>query len=439
MRKKTLSAFIIIACLSFHFSGLAQKGLSDIKATLQSPYFEKLYSDTYYSLLDRMDKNGFLQESLTGAYEGMYCRTTGALVSLLMETGRLKEAELNIKCVLDATTQNDMERIPHVIGIKNNTYTIISDEWQIDGQAHVLLAWARLTLQRGSTRFEDRTWTLVCTLMKRTCDRTFFQHGWWSVEPGLIRNISFEHSREGRRWDVWDLLTQSFVGAALQDMSAIAERRGDTALASDWRKKLSLLKEGIRKNLTTVRNNDTTYLEMRLPDSNGGTPYLNMGWVTLSPIAAGWEGLNHTVLQNTVAAMRRRMLKKTNGISWMPTDSYPDSTVSNEIIGKGMAWEMDYARTEKDYNRISDILKLIRIANAGKPVYMEGGWLEDGIHKQSGKLSDKDFAGMTHAVWKTKDAGNGEQCAWWCWAMAKLRKEAGLLAEPKRVPYSASE
>jgi hypothetical protein len=178
-----------------------------------------------------MGKDGFLPESLTGAYEGMYCRTTGALVSLFLETGRLKEAELNIQCILNATTQYDMERIPHVVGIKDNKYTIISDEHQIDGQAHVLMAWARLALKRGHTKFEDDTWPLVSAIMKRTCDRTFFQHGRWSVETGLVRNISFEHSREGRRWDTWDLLTQSFVGAALNDMAAVAARRGETKLA----------------------------------------------------------------------------------------------------------------------------------------------------------------------------------------------------------------
>lgn len=31
------------------------------------------------------------------------------------------------------------------------------------------------------------------------------------------------------------------------------------------------------------------------------------------------------------------------------------------------------------------------------------------------------------------DGGNGEQCAWWCWAIAKLRKELGLDAAPKKV------
>jgi hypothetical protein len=429
-----IKKYSVLFSVLFIFTNI--KAQNSIKTILQSPFFEKLYSNTYYSLLDRMGKDGFLPESLTGAYEGMYCRTTGALVSLFIETGRYKEAEKNIQCILDAVAENEMERIPHVIGEKKNgKYVIISNENQIDGQAHILLAWARLALKRGHTTFEDKTWPLVSTIMARTCDRTYFQFGRWSIEPGLVRNLSFEHSREGRRWDTWDLLTQSFVGAALHDMAAIAQRRGATKFSDDWNKKLSILSQGIQKNLTTTRDNKTTYLEMRLPDSDGGVPFTGMGWVTLSPIAAGWEGLDHQVMRNTVEAMQRTMLKTTNGVTWMPTDSYPDGSVSNEIIGKGMAWEIDFARTEKDDNRIKQILGLIQIVNASKPIYMEGGWLDGNGRTQSIKITDKDLAEMKDAVWKSKDAGNGEQCAWWCWAMARLRKDAGLSAEPKRGLY----
>jgi hypothetical protein len=40
---------------------------------------------------------------------------------------------------------------------------------------------------------------------------------------------------------------------------------------------------------------------------------------------------------------------------------------------------------------------------------------------------------MKDVVWKSKGAGNGEQCAWRCWAMARLRKEKGLPVVPKRM------
>lgn len=408
----------------------AQTIPSDISTQLASPSLQGLYARTYYSLLNRMGKDGYLQESMTGAYEGMYCRTVGAFVPLLLETGRLDQAERTIDFVLTIMQQNGLDRIPHVIGVRAKKYYILSDEPQIDGQAHVIMAWAMLALRRGHTAFEDRTWPVIRELTRRLCDRTSLEYGHWSVETGLVRNISFEHSREGRRWDVWDLLTQSFAGAALKDMALVAERRGEKPLASDWQKKLLILTEGIRKNLTTETNGDTTYLEMRLPDGNDGKPFYGMGWVNLSPIAAQWEALDHRVMRNTVRKMQQTMMHTTHGITWMPTDSNEDSTVSNEIIGKGIAWEMDFARTEKDFDRIRQILALILSVNATQPIYMEGAWLDAPGYKPSQKLNAKDLRDLENATWRVKDAGNGEQTAWWCWAMARLRKEAGLPAEP---------
>ena len=432
MRKGVVSILLVTALLAQSQVSDAQTLPVALQAQVKSPFFEKLYAHTYYSLLDRLGQDGYLPESITGAYDGMYCRTTGPLVALFIETGRFQEAQRTINCVLAATKQHQLERIPHVIGPKEQAYSLISDEPQIDGQAHVLLAWARLALERGPTPFEDQTWPLVKTLMNRTCDREHLETGRWSVETGLVRNISFEHSKEGRRWDAWDLLTQSFVGAALTDMARIAQRRGEPKVAAYWTGRCQLLRDGIRKNLTARTGRDTTYLEMRLPDGNSGVPYGGMGWVNLAPVAAQWEALDHRVMVNTVKAMQQNLLQTTNGLPWMPTDGYPDGTVSNEVIGKGLAWEMEFARQEKDYVRVEQILGLIGAINGRNPIYMEGGWLEANGHKPSDKLTKQQVKAMQQATWRIKDAGNGEQTAWWCWAMARLRKQAGLPAEPAR-------
>lgn len=403
-----------------------------VRELLQKPEVQQLYSKTYYSLLDRLNHDGFLPESLTGAYSGMFPRTSGAFVLLMIETGRYKEAEANIRCVLDAIAQNDMERIPRVIGKEKEKYVILDDQFQIDAQAHVILAWARLALKRGHTSFEDDTWNQVKMLMKRTCDRTFFQYGGWSIEPGLVRNIAFEHSKEGRMWDVFDLLTQSFVGAAMTDMAKIAERHNSPELVTDWNKKIAILSAGIKNHMVSSYYGIPAYVEMFVPNGNGGTQYNGLGWVNLSPIAAGWEGADHQVLKNTVEIMNLKLLKHSNGVVWMPTDGYPDGRFSNEIIGKGMAWEIDFARSENDYKRIHQIIDLILTVNVGKPLYLEGAWLEGNGKTLSNIISDDDLAKMKTSVWKVKDAGNGEQTAWWCWSIARLRKSVGLPAEPQR-------
>lgn len=427
-----VAAFV---CFSLSCVHAATPNKETVKALLSSDFFETLYAKTYYSLLNRMDDDGYLPESLTGAYQGMFPRTTGAFVLLLIETGRYDEAEANINYVLKAITAHDMERIPRVVGKENGKPIILDDQHQIDGQAHVILAWARLALKRGRTSFEDKTWPLVRSLMMRTCDRTFFQYGGWSIEPELIRNIALEHSKEGRMWDVWDLLTQCFIGSALNDMAKIAERQGEKKLADNWRWRIGLLKEGVSNNLTTDCYGKKIYAEMRIPNGDAGTIYPGLGWVTLSPIAAGWEPLDHQILKNTVGVMNELLLKRTHGVAWMPTDGYPDLRFSNEIIGKGMAWELEYARSEHDFVRMEEILHLIQTVNADYPIYMEGAWLDGNGIRLSQIISEQDLEKMKTSVWKVKDAGNGEQTAWWCWAMARLRKSVGLSAEPgKMVP-----
>lgn len=405
-----------------------------IKGKLSSEYFEKLYSKTYFSLLDRMDSKGYLKESLTGAYSGMFPRTTGPYVLLLIETGRYQEAELTLRYLLETLEKNNLERIPRVIG---DNFKIEDDQFQIDGQAHVILAWARLALKRGHTQFEDDTWEQVRALMKFTTSRAFFLHGhWygsWSIEPGLVRNTAIEHSKESRMWDAFDILTQSFVGAALTDMVTIAERHQDKKMIDLWNNQLGLLKGGLDKNLTTNYYGIKTYLEMLLPNGDGGVSYPGLGWVTLSPIAAGWEGLDHSILQNTVKTMNGKLLKRSNGVAWMPTDGYPDGTFSNEIIGKGIAWEIAFANSENDFNRLDEILHLIEIVNADNPIFMEGAWLDSVDYWQNKRLKASDIDQMTNCVWKVKDAGNGEQTAWWCWAMSRLRNSVGLSAEPERM------
>jgi hypothetical protein len=556
-------------------SGAARNStLADVRKILQAPEIEGLYARTYYSLIDRIDPDGFFQESLTGRYPGMFPRTVGAMVPLLLETGELDLAEKIINCTLEAMTANEMERIPHVflrqkndlLPVFNNRelmqnktptklqrlvpgcagalavtapaqpilavetaidvstcngiltlslreqkdseplaqvtiqtkdvlpgqlwlrfnlnsplqlepnqqyflrvdytgfsapiwfgqeqpenasglfwreasaewkfqanhapayaidvgnlrhepllaqYQIYCDWDQIDGQAHVIMAWADLARQRGRTEFEDRTYPLMATLMDRTSDQPYFM---WArghaISLNLVQNIGFEHSREGRYWHVWDLLTQCVVGSALESMIEIANSRGDSKHALRWRDRMQVLKKGVQTSLTRQVNGKTIYLEMRRPDSAGGVPFLGMGWVNFAPIMAHWEPLDRSVLQNTVAVLREKLVREFHGQKYLAMEFNEAGNVSNYVIGKGVGWEMEYSRQEQEYSQIFDRLEFLRVVHRGE-LYMESMSLENG-------------------QWIEGDGGNGEQCGWWCWALARLRKAAGLPAVPPR-------
>lgn len=564
----------LVGMLSATVSSARNSTLSDVRKILETPEIEGLYARTYASLVDRVDPDGFFQESLTGRYPGMFPRTVGALVPLLLETGELELAEKVINCTLEAMTTNEMERIPHVflrqkndllpvfnnrelmqdqtptklgrltagsmaalpftapakpllavevaidagacngiitaslreqkdsqplmqIQIQTKTilpgqrwlrfnlesplqlqpnqpyflrmdytgfnapvwygqensekasgvwwrdssggwnfqanqapafaidlgflrheplvapYTIYCDWDQIDGQAHVIMSWAELARQRGRSEFEDRTYPLMATLMDRTSDQPYFM---WArghaISLNLVQNIGFEHSREDRYWHVWDLLTQCVVGSALESMIEIANARGDSKHALRWRDRMQVLRKGVQTSLTRQVAGKTVYLEMRRPDSAGGVPFLGMSWVNFAPIMAQWEPLERAVLRNTVNLLREKLVRDYHGHKYLAMEYDEAGNVSKYVIGKGVGWEIDYSRQEREYSQIIDRLEFLRDVHQGE-LYMESMSLDN----------DK---------WTEGDGGNGEQACWWCWAMARLRKEAGLSAVPAR-------
>ena len=87
---------LILSQLTFPTKQLDKNNSSlvSVKEKITSDFFTRLYSNTYYSLLSRIEDDGYLQESMTGQYDGEYCRTVGAMVPLLIETKNYEKAEL---------------------------------------------------------------------------------------------------------------------------------------------------------------------------------------------------------------------------------------------------------------------------------------------------------------------------------------------------------
>ncbi|MDX9972956.1 MAG: hypothetical protein RBU21_08205, partial [FCB group bacterium] len=521
-----------------------------------------------------VEADGFFQESLTGAYSGMFPRTVGGLVSLFLETDELDLCERLIDCTLTATRENGMERVPHVLDRRQapdpvsdgndlvqprhelpyyrldgdfcavqtfkapaqpihaievylkllnctgklvlsvsqdrdgepirtqtvdaqeaarkgrwtrfafdppllltpgalycfrmsyegegkpfwygltssghrlagtyafdasasppqwldhpdhvstfafdtggltrkrvSTYPILSDRDEIDGQAHILMAFGRLAQRRGPTPFEEEWYPFVAKLLDRTVDWPNVLTGGWPADLGLVRNVSLEHSREGRMWDTYDILTQSFVGAALESMIDVARRRNDLEHATHWQGRLEALRAAVAKHMVRQLDGKTVYLEMRLPDSGAGVPFGGMGWLNFAPVAAQWEPLEPQVLRDTVQALRRRALFDWEGHKALALDWNADGTFTKSVIGKGIGWEIDYSRREGEWDRIGEWLDFLEAMHTA-PIYMESATLD------------------ANGQWSAGDPGNGEQCTWWCWSIARLRKEVGLPARP---------
>ncbi len=440
MRYTFIPILFILTCSCQNPSDSKNDIPDKIKNEISSEFFEALYSNTYYDLVDRVEADGFLQESKTGQYAGMYSRTVGAIVPLLIEAGDTERAEHLITCVFDAMKTNGLDRVPHVFDRKvypdkpaesvRNPYKIIGRTDQVDGQAHVILAWAQLALHRGETDFENHTWHIASTLMDKSTEKPYLGLTEPGAIPTLVYNYAFEHSRLVP--SNYNLLTQCFAGAALEAMITIAKRRNDNEHAARWTERINVIREGVQRHLVRNVNGKEIYRELLLKENNAHIPFDGMGWVNLSPVAAQWEPLEHTVMVNTMEAYRKGM-QTWNGIHWMATDSWPEGEFYGQMIGKGIAWEIEYARNEKEWQRIQDILAMLKIIQYKHPIYMENSFLFNGTPAGIYRINRNKLKEFEQGIWKVVDPGNGEQVAWWCWAMARLRKAAGLPIVPERV------
>lgn len=570
----TTVVLVGIACLAALCAGA--DGVSDVRARLTSPAIEGLYSRTYRSIVDRVEPDGFFQESLTGAYAGMFPRTVGGLVSLFMETGRVDLARRTIEAVLRTTEANGMTRAPHVMGRKSRdsapipgseplvatahpialyrldsgfagaarlaatgspilaveawitashkgaqltctlvsalddtrplarattrvgdrleaggwvrfrfarratpargsivylrisssgtdpcawwgtagaagqpmaggyghdpapahwidcpdhvpayavdtgrlrhtrgtAYPVISRSDQADGNFHVLASWARVTLSGEREPWEDRSYAQVARLVDFATDWPYVAPMVPRIWPGLVRNVCLEHSREGRYWDCWDLLTQSWACQTLRLMEQVARRRGDGDHALSWQDRRICIERAVRERLTMEVDGRLVYAEMRLPDGGEGRLFEGLSWVNLSPVQAQWEGADPAILRATIETYRSKAALRWKDLTVTGTEWLPGKPVTQQVIGKGVGWDLAYSAQTGDWATASNWLAFVERANSAQ-VYAEA------------------FNFGADGAVVMQDPGNGEQVSWWCWGMARLRKAVGLPVLPK--------
>ncbi|EQD80197.1 hypothetical protein B1A_01142, partial [mine drainage metagenome] len=163
------------------------------------PFQKKLYQNTFESLVHRVAPDGYLPESLTGAYPGMFPRTVGPYVFLMLEKHQWGIARRVLQYTLNASALSHLHWVPHVIGpahIKLKPLVkipVISDQDQPDGQYSVILAWARYIATTHDTALENATYNQVARLTDLATDVPYLNiHT--SLATDLVRNPCFEHS-----------------------------------------------------------------------------------------------------------------------------------------------------------------------------------------------------------------------------------------------------
>lgn len=379
-----------------------------VRAALVSGRIADIYKTTLDSLFARVNEAGYLQESVTGRYKGEYVRSIGALVRLALEVGQEEAAGRALRFVTDTVKRLDLPYLPFTISADGQT---VRQEDELDGRAHFVLGWALYAMRGERSTYEDDTYALMAREMDAFFSDAYFDR---TAAPsgGLMRNPRFTHTRDNTRagyWDCYDLLTNQFVAAAAEQMILVARRRGDSTAAERWAAGLAELAEGIRTGLTRESGGLTVYREMLVPTASGVTKEDRMSWVCLSPPAAGWSGMDPTVMANTERAagevLRRR---SADGTWYLAVEQTGDSTVKDWVLGKAVGWDIEAARLAGDWERIADWFAFLESNHTGN-LYMET------MKKSGGK-------------WVLGDCGNAEQCIWFVWAVARLRTKLGLPA-----------
>lgn len=242
-----------------------------VKNELKTGKIKKIYDITLKSLFDRQEEDGYFPESYTGKYDGAFIRSIGAQSLFLTEMEMYDKAE-NIMCqILEIIKEFNLPRIPHWYSVKDlylkmKKDPLIDMEDQIDGTGHIILAYATLCLEGNRKEFEDKYYDYMCTEMIKAYSYPYFMdkseklpklvidwdnfRNWINTvvekEPilnkdalNLVRNFHFEGTRKAI-CECYEILGQSFIGAAADKMLELAKRRKDNKFANWLSKKIEI-------------------------------------------------------------------------------------------------------------------------------------------------------------------------------------------------------
>jgi hypothetical protein len=379
-----------------------------VKDELDSGWWRNFYSFNYQDVQSRQGGNnpaGFFLESLTKAYAPSYfARTGGALVKLWLSTGDFERAQEVLQYTLDVTKRSGLNRVPH--------YVLTSGEPemtdQMDGQASIILAWALYAREVNAPAFVNSSYGDVAALMDATMAQPYFTPSF-----GLVRNLHLEHYREERFWDTYDIFTQAFVAQSLREMIRVANSRGDAAHAKRWENDKNILERAIARRMTWKLDGRSVYAEM-FEDKSTTQIYPGLSEFSFGPTAAGWEGVDPKIYDQTVAALMQYGSFVWNGHRVISIGFTKDMHPAPITSGKVLAWQMLFFAQKGDWNQVAATLAFVKD--------------EQQQNNEPRVFEASQVNVPPPAVNVFNGPGNGEQTVWMLYALHEIAKLAGAKA-----------
>lgn len=275
------------------------------------------------------------------------------------------------------------------IAYKSNIRSL-SNHVQIDGNYMLIHAWVQFVNGCKQTKDNQEFIKNSYPIIKKYADY-YIDNGYISSEYKLMRNDSFEHSREGRYWKSYDLITNVFASQALHELGILAEQFGDASSSQKWKTTSNTLTEGINKYLTTEIDGVKIYAELYDIDDN--MKFIKgMSWVNWAPMAANWYAMDEMTMQNTYDIYAKYDSQDYDGYQMLDVVyDFETQQGGNHIIGKGLAWEIMFNHLKGDEQKLDYLVNFILDNSTEGGVYPE-------TYQPNGHFSD--VGNQEHASWQ---------------------------------------
>ena len=272
----------------------------------------------------------------------------------------------------------------------------LSTKIQVDGNYMWVNAFAIFALEAGE-EYAD----FVDSIYDQMADYTrYFIENDYIHENGLVYNPNYEHSRDGRYWEAYDLITNCFASEAMHKMSQVATNLGMKADAELFSKTADSIAKAVHTEMISEFNGKKIYTELIALDENGAV-YKGFSFVSLAPIASDWYAADAEIVANTYEAYLSVGTEKYSGIDMLGVVIELDENdkvtrIGNHVIGKGLGWELYYLWSTGNTERLNQVLSFVD--KRSNDIYPE-------VWRNDGSLAD---------------SGNQEQASWILYEVARI-------------------
>ncbi len=370
------------------------------ETNLYSVKSAELYQTTYQSMIDRTTESGYAQTSLTGAYNGMFCRDASIQIMAHMEEGDFDRARLILDFITDYHIQNNYYYVIHII--YPETYSSPSSVLQTDTTFFFLHAWVQFATKAPKTA-KNKAYIEGSYSKVKEFANYFLDIGELDNQYGLLCNLNFEHTRDTSYWQSYDLLTNVYASQAYHEMAQYFKTL-DSENAKRWEEASSQIAAGIHENLTVELDGALMYAELRgnslknINNDPGAEEKFVVGfsWVNLAPMGCDWYAANPDILEHTYQMYLKYgackyyrkvvMLDACTNFSIKLKNPLHSGT---HVIGKGLAWEMMYCKKMGYTQRLVELASFLE--EFSEDMYREtwvysGGGADTGNQEQASWL-----------------------------------------------------